>query len=67
LITDIRSYETFSTLIKVLSPKSSTHFLPLLIKPLGLNNQAFQLGILLTFVIAVQVVMFVFYKKIFSG
>ncbi len=44
LFSDIRSYETVSTLIKVLCLKCF-HFLPLLIRPLGLFTQAFKLGI----------------------
>ncbi len=47
---DIRPYETFSTLIKVLSLKSARHFLPLLIRPPGLCIQAFQFGIRITVV-----------------
>ncbi len=46
---DIHSYVTFSNWIKVFSPKR-LGFLPLLIRPTSLYTQAFQLGILLTFV-----------------
>ncbi len=47
---DISSYETFSTLIKAISSESGFHFPPLLIWPLGIRIQVFQLGILITFV-----------------
>jgi len=48
----IRSYGTFSTLIKVLTPLKQLRFFPLLIRPLGLFTQACKLGILITFVSA---------------
>jgi hypothetical protein len=41
-ISDISSYETFSAFIKVLTLKR-LHFLPALIRPLGLYTQALKL------------------------